>query len=104
MRAGILKDTIVFQNVIKTKDDFGGSDFTYEDVFSTKARAVFNGGSREDSNNEIHYVYTVEFTIRGYHQVNEDMVVLFMGKRYRILSIDDTIRTQKTIITELIND
>ena len=102
--AGQLKETIIFQNVTKTTDEYGGTTFSYEDAIRTKAKVTYKGGNRLDSNNEIHYYYSIEFTIRGYHQVNEDMVVLYKGKRYRILSIDYTIREQKKIITELIND
>ncbi len=104
MRAGLLKDTIIFQNVTKTVDEYGGNSYSYEDVIVTKAQVNFNGGNREDSNDEIHYSYTIDFTIRGYHQINEDMIVLYKGKRYRIISIDDTIIEKKRIITELIND
>lgn len=104
MRAGLLTEIITLQNVVKSKDDFGGSDFIYEDVIPTRARVVFKGENRETNPNELHYITTLEFTIRKYHSVNEDMVVLYKNKHYRILSIDYTIRDQITLITELIND
>lgn len=113
MRAGLLKETITFQTVYKTKDDFGGIDFLYKDYLTTKARVVYRKGDRvftDDATHgyksslEITHTYTIEFVVRGYHKINEDMVISYRGKKYRILSIDDITREQKTIITELIND
>ena len=45
------------------------------------------------------------FTIRIYHKVDERMRIIWEGKKYRILSIEeDRTLQQLTIKTELINE
>ncbi|MCQ2978733.1 MAG: head-tail adaptor protein [Clostridia bacterium] len=104
MRAGLLNKIIKFKKPIIQKNEFGEEIETFEDFITTRARVVFKGENRELSNNELFYSSTLEFTIRSYHQVNENMIIECNFKDYRILSIDDTIQSQKTIIGELIND
>jgi len=41
------------------------------------------------ANNEVIWSYQVNFTIRVYHQVNEKMRIIWKGKKYRILSIEE---------------
>ena len=48
--------------------------------------------------------YTVIFTVRNYHKIDEFMRVLWKGKLYRILSIENSREKQSlTINAELIN-
>ena len=54
--------------------------------------------------NEIVNSYTVIFTVRNYHKIDEFMRVLWKGKLYRILSIENSREKQSlTINAELIN-
>ena len=57
-------------------------------IDSTKARITYGSGNRANENNEIVFAYEVIFTIRIYHQIREDMRIIWKGKKYRILSIE----------------
>lgn len=105
MRAGILRETITIQQPITVQNEYGANGIEWKDVISTRAMADYNSGNRQNENNEIVYNYTITFTIRYYHNINDDMRIIWNGKRYRILSINKEIYKQSTtIITELIND
>ena len=105
MRAGILTEPITIQELVTVKDDFGANTTEYRDVISTRAQVVFNTGTRETQNNEIVNTYQRTFNIRLYHKVDERMIILWHGERYRILSIQKELYKQQTsIITEKINE
>lgn len=105
MRAGELKEVITIQQPIAVQNEYGANGIDWKDVISTRAKATFNSGSRQNENNEIVHSYTMTFTIRFYHNVSEDMRIIWNGKKYRILSINKEVYKQSvTIITELINE
>lgn len=103
MRAGLLKECIVFQQLEIVKDEYGATEQIYNDLINTRARVEYSGGSRTNTNNEIYNEYSLTFTVRGYHQIKEDMLIKWRDKLYRILSIDDTIKEMKVIQAELLN-
>lgn len=105
MRAGLLTEPITIKEPIIIKDEFGGNAIDWKDVISTRAKVTYNSGSRQNQNNEIVNTYTVTFTIRLYHRIDEPMRILWNGNKYRILSINRELYKQSiTIITELINE
>lgn len=105
MRAGLLKETIRIIEPVTIKDQYGANTVEWRDVTYTRAAVTNNSGNRQNQNNEIVNTYTVTFTIRMYHRVNEQMRILWNGKKYRILSISPELYKQSiTIITELVNE
>lgn len=105
MRAGLLKDTITFQQPVSVKDIYGADSIRWDNVITTRAQVSYNSGQRQNQNNEIVHSYTITFTIRYYHNINERMIIVWKGNKYRILSINRELYKQSiTIITELINE
>ena len=108
MRAGLLTDPVTFRKATITKNQYGQEETDWIDCISTRANVRFNSGNRVTENNEIIHTYTVTFTVRRYHNIDEFMRILWKGKTYRILSIEDNNedRTKQsiTIIGELINE
>lgn len=103
MRAGLLTDPVTFRRAIITKNQYGQEETDWIDCISTRANVRFNSGSRVTENNEIINTYTVTFTVRYYHNIDEFMRILWKGKTYRILSIEED-KTKLTIIGELVNE
>lgn len=105
MRAGLLRDTVTFKEPVSVKNEYGADSIRWDDVISTRAQVSYNSGQRQNQNNEIVHSYTITFTIRYYHKINERMVILWKGNKYRILSINRELYKQSiTIISELINE
>lgn len=106
MQAGLLNKIITLTPIISEVDSYGKESRTkdIEHSISTRARVIFKGENRVLENNEIFYSNTLEFCIRSYHNINEDYIVTFKNRDYRILSIDNTKEDRITIIAELIND
>lgn len=105
MRAGLLNYLISIQAPVVVKDVYGANGIDWRDIISTRAQVTYNTGNRQNQNNEIIHCYTVTFTIRLYHRVNEKMRIIWNGNKYRILSINRELNKQSiTIVTELINE
>lgn len=105
MRAGTLHYPITIQEPVAIKDGYGANSIDWRDVISTRSNVTYNSGNRQNQNNEIVHSYTVTFTVRYYHKVNENMRILWNGKKYRILCINPELYKQSTtIVTELINE
>lgn len=105
MRAGNLHYPITIQEPTAIKDGYGANSIDWRDVISTRSQVTYNSGNRQNQNNEIIHCYTVTFTIRLYHNVNEQMRIVWNGNKYRILSINRELYKQSTtIVTELINE
>lgn len=105
MRAGDLKDHIIFQRKKITQSEYGGESVEWEDAISARATVVFKGGKRIVDSNEIFNEYTFTFYVRIYHQVDESMRIKYNGKSYKILSLYKNKDLQGIeIIGELINE
>lgn len=105
MRAGLLTEEITIQTPVSIKDIYGADSIRWDNIINTRAQVSYNSGKRQNQNNEIVHSYTITFTIRYYHNVNELMIIIWKGNKYRILSINRELYKQSiTIITELINE
>ena len=105
MRAGLLTETILLQESVPVKNEFGATSMEWVDYLQTRANIKFNSGNRVNQNNERFTSYTLTFTIRYYHKVNEQMRIIYQDKKYRILAINSDRTKQSTeIIGELINE
>ena len=105
MRAGLLTEPITIQELVTVKDEYGANKTEYKDIISTRAQITYNTGNRENQNNEILNTYQKTFTIRLYHKVNEKMIILWKGEKYRILGINKELYKQSiSITTERINE
>ena len=105
MKAGDLKQSIVFQDIKYNKDNFGSTTTEVIDVISTRCSVRKDKASREEINNEIVHTATLIFIVRIYHDINEKMIILHKNKKYRIISIfTDEHKQQHEITAELINE
>lgn len=105
MNAGVLNNIITIQEPTVIQNEFGANAIEWTDLITTRAQVTYNSGSRVNENNEVIFNYEKIFTIRVYHQINERMRIIWEGKKYRILSIEEDKHKQKlTIRTELINE
>lgn len=105
MNAGILKETITILQPRTTVNEYGEQVQMYIDKFTTRARVDWNGGNRNITNDEVLYNYQRTFHMRFYHTVSEFDVVLWQGKKYRIINIERIREYNEQIITtELINE
>ena len=95
MRAGLLTETILLQESVPVKNEFGATSMEWVDYLQTRANIKFNSGNRVNQNNEIFTSY----------KVNEQMRIIYQDKKYRILAINSDRTKQSTeIIGELINE
>ena len=105
MRAGLLTETILLQESVPVKNEFGATSMECLDYLQTRYNFNFNYFYMVNQNNEIFSSYTLTFTIWYYHKVNEQMRIIYQDKKYRILAINSDRTKQSTeIIGELINE
>ena len=106
MRAGLLNSVISVEKPEVVSDDFGANSLQWvQHIPKTRAKVTYSSGSRANENNEIIFAYEVIFTVRIYHSITERMRILWEGRKYRILSIEEDKALQQQIIqTELINE
>lgn len=110
MQAGLLDKTITILYKREVQNKYGEQTVTYgqteADQYKTRARVIQVSGNRTDQNNETFYTYIKRFEVRRYVPINEYDYILYNGKKYRILNIDDsnTSLQNKVIDTELVNE
>ena len=105
MIAGRLRELVKFQQPVTVKNQVGGNTTTYQDVITTRASVTYNSGNRINENNEIVMFNTVTFTVRMYHNITNDMIMVWRNQKYRITSINLNVQLQKLdIIGDLINE
>lgn len=105
MQAGLLKDTIEFEQRDLITNEFNEQMIEYHKCLTTKAQVEYSSGARSVENNEIVINYNPVFVIRYYHAINETMRIKFNNHYYRIVSVEPQKQyQQKRIITELINE
>ena len=106
MLAGLLNEVIKVENPIVVENEYGANHIEWNTFIErTKAEVTYNNGNRLNQNNEIVFSYQVIFTVRVYHQITENMRIVWKNKKYRILSIEESKKKQKLVIkTELINE
>ena len=101
MQAGILKERIQVQRPTVRTDEYGANVIEYNNIINTRAAATNKSGNRA----KIVYNYIKSFTVRYYHNIQENDIIIWNNKKYRITDIDEVRDKQYKIInTELIND
>lgn len=105
MRAGELTEEIIVKRPVKKDSDFSVDSVTYEDFIKTRAQVLHDKGSRGFVAGEIVNLIVKTFVIWIHHKVNEEMIIAYNGRLYRILDIDkDKRKMSITIKTEVINE
>ena len=105
LRAGLLNEYITFRKRVITRDAYGEQSSAWLNVISTRARVVRLNGNRTMENNEVWHQTSLQFIIRSYHNIDNEMEIVYNGNRYNIVFIDVQRTNQLTTITaELINE
>lgn len=105
MQAGILKERIQVQRPTVRTDEYGANVIEYNNIINTRAAVINKSGNRANENGEIVYNYIKSFTVRYYHNIQENDIIIWNNKKYRITDIDEVRDKQYKIInSELIND
>ncbi len=105
MRAGILFEPIQILKLVSSTNEYGEAVDYYKPCCKTRAEVTPLSGGRADTNNEVFYEHTYRFVMRRYVNVDDFDRILWKGKQYRILNIDeDRVLNQKTINAELVNE
>ena len=105
LRAGLLNEYITFRKRVINRDEYGEQSSAWLNVISTRARVVRMSGNRTMENNEVWHPTSMQFIIRSYHIIDNEMEIVYNGNRYNIVFIDVQRLNQLTTITaELINE
>ena len=88
MKAGLLKEKITILKPRVEKTQTGAQKMIYEDFYETRTHVINNSGNRENNSGEVFYSNNKTFIVRSYVPVNEHMIILYRGNKYKILSID----------------
>ena len=105
MNAGRLTELITIERPSIAQNDFGANSIQWLKHILTKADVAFESGTRATENNEVIFSYNKIFTIRYYHDIDEQDRIIWNQKKWRILSIEpDKAKQLITIRTELINE
>jgi len=105
MQAGLLKECITIEQPIISQNVYGANELEWSTFIDTRASVNYTSGNRMTANNEVVWSHQVNFTVRVYHDVNENMRIIWQGRKYRILAIEpDKDKQRQTIRTELINE
>lgn len=105
MQAGLLKEYITILKPNLSKNEYGEQIQEYIKSSETKSQVRFNNGNKSISNDEVVSNYVKTFIVRRYIEVNENYIIEWNKKKYRILSIEDNRQfNYKQIIAELINE
>ena len=98
MRAGLLDTPIDIKRAVVSKNKYGEKVQTYEPVYNTKARVIYNSGNRAVENGEILHNYSITFEVWDYVTVLDTDYVYYEEADYRILSIEHDKHQQKKIL------
>lgn len=104
MRAGILTEIIKVLKLEQSTNDFGEQFDEYIPTCTTRAQVTPLSGGRTDENHEVFYAHAYRFIVRRYVDIEDFDRIMWKGKQYRVLNIDDDrVYNQKVINAELIN-
>lgn len=105
MKAGQLKEKIAVLFPSINTSEFGENKTEYIAKYITRAAVKITSQNRENTNNEIFYSTTVEFTVRSYNKIDDFDRIEWKGKQYRILSIiPNDLYQEIQVITEVVNE
>lgn len=105
MWAGQLNEKIEIWRFNKVPNEYGEQVTVQEKVRDSRAKVTHLSGSRTMRNDEIQYPYNKQFILRIHEPIDEDMLIKWNKKMYRILSIDRNREMQwQNIIAEIINE
>lgn len=106
MQAGRLNEIIIIQRQNYKQSESGSQKvMEWVDYKRTRSAVRYESGIRTDDNNELFFGSSVNFEIRIYHDIRELDRIIWRGKKYRILNIEEQRDVARLVIkTSLINE
>lgn len=89
MLSGVLKERIDVYRKTVVKNDFGEEVESYIKVHSYRAGVSHQSTRRTVINYEIQYPYTKYLVVRIYADIEDNDIILYKDKYYRITSIEE---------------
>ena len=107
MQAGLLRDRITIERSKITRNADGSENIVWNPLWTGRARVEQTSGNMANLSGETFNQVTKRITIRTKPAINEvpsSIRVLYLGRFYRVLSLDVRVVDMATIlIVELIN-
>ena len=105
MNAGLLNEIIRILKPETIINEYGERKENFNVSYITRARVMNDSGSRSVENNEIVYGYSKTFNIRSYVPVNENCMIEWQNRTYRIITIEKRREFNDIMVkTELVNE
>lgn len=104
IRSGELRYRINIYSIARTKNEYGEEERTLSPYRSVRAARKFIGGTTKEIDNQMAATQTVDFKIRYDKNVEEEMVIIYDGRKYQTTYIYHTYEEATTIRTILIKD
>lgn len=103
--AGLFKEKIEIYREVKVQNTFGELVSELQLVYTTMAKVQHLSGTRTVINSEITFPYHKNFAIRMYVPIEDDDQILYKGKYYRVMSIDeDPELWMKVVQTQIVEE
>lgn len=105
MQAGLLQEIILIERNHLHRNEFGEEQTVWELHTQTRARVDWKAGNNIIENDERVFTRQLNFIIRYYHDIRDTDRIIWRGRKYRVLYIEEHKHEQRKIITaELINE
>lgn len=102
--AGSLKYTLTFFQIIELQSESGFVTKTKSELLICKAAKLKSIGNLDENGKELFHTNVLNFKIRNNKLINENLIVNFENKEYKITFIDvDKYDNSTTITIEKIN-
>ncbi len=102
MKAGLLRETLVFKSPVETQSPTGAVKKDYEEVFQCKAcRKKMSLIADKDGVSALEQFigHTLVFQVRNYPTIKEGQHVVYNGNEYNLKMINPQIRDNSLLLT-----
>lgn len=105
MMAGQYTENVEIIDIVEVVNDYGEREMVERPIAHTKAKVDSESGGRSENANEIIYTHNKTFYVHMYVMVTDNSIIVYEGKKYRIVNIEKRrMYNDLQITTELINE
>lgn len=98
MRAGLLRNNIIFLKKNDIKDEYGAINEGFTEFYKCKAQVISKSGNKSEVDNQIFNNQSFDFVIRYKKELTEDLIIEFKSRQYQIEVINDGLYNDNTLI------
>lgn len=103
--AGQYTENVEIIDIVEVVNDYGEREMVERPIAHTKAKVDSESGGRSENANEIIYTHNKTFYVHMYVMVTDNSIIVYEGKKYRIVNIEKRrMYNDLQITTELINE